>query len=116
MNGIVVSNHGGQRTDGGPSSLVVLPKIADAVGSKIDVLFDIAVRCGADISTAVALGAKCVLVERPYVYGLVLGGEEGVGHVLRALCGELTMNLHLRGVTRLQDLNKGRLLKDDEPL
>lgn len=116
MSGIVVSNHGGRQTDGGPASLAMLPRIVDAVGSKIDVLFDSGIRCGADVATAIALGAKCVLLGRPYVYGLVLGGEEGVAHVLRALCGELTMNLHLSGIRNLEDLDRERLLKDDEPL
>ena len=116
MSGIVVSNHGGRQTDGGPSSLSMLPKIVDAVGQKIDVLFDSGIRCGADVATAIALGAKCVLLGRPYVYGLALGGEEGVAHVLRAICGELTMNLHLSGITELGQLTRDKLLKDDEPL
>lgn len=98
IEGIVVSNHGGRQQDGGPASLDCLVKIVNEVGSKIDIIFDSGIRCGGDIAKALALGAKMVLVGRPYVYGLVLGGEEGVGHVLRSLLGDLTMNLHLAGI------------------
>lgn len=84
VQGIVVSNHGGRQQDGGVASLKMLPKIVDAVGDKLDILFDSGIRCGADIVKALALGAKMVLVGRPYVYGLALGGEGGVSHVLEA--------------------------------
>ncbi len=67
VQGIVVSNHGGRQTDGGNSSLGVLPRITAAVGDKLDVLFDSGVRCGADIAKALALGAKMCLIGRPYV-------------------------------------------------
>ncbi|KAJ7713191.1 FMN-dependent dehydrogenase [Mycena olivaceomarginata] len=88
VQGIVVSNHGGRQHDGGASTLGTLPRIVEAVGSEMDVLFD---------SGALALGAKCVLIGRPYAYGLALGGEDGVRHVLRAICGDLIMNMHPRG-------------------
>lgn len=107
IDGIVVSNHGGRQQDGGPASLDCLVKIVKAVGNQIDILFDSGVRCGADIAKAMAIGAKMVLIGRPYIYGLVLGGEEGVGHVLRSLLGDLTMNLHLAGIPSVsqRDLN-----------
>ncbi|CEP61065.1 uncharacterized protein LALA0_S02e05952g [Lachancea lanzarotensis] len=98
MDGIVVSNHGGRQQDGGPASLDCLVKIVDAVGTKIDILFDSGVRCGSDIAKALALGAKGVLIGRPYIYGLVLGGQVGVSHVLRSLLGDLLMTLHLGGI------------------
>ena len=85
VQGIIVSNHGGRQQDGGISSLGMLPRIVDAVGDMLEILFDSGVRCGADIAKALALGAKCVLIGRPYVYGLALGGEEGVNHVLKAI-------------------------------
>ncbi|SCU86825.1 LANO_0C09318g1_1 [Lachancea nothofagi CBS 11611] len=103
MDGIVVSNHGGRQQDGGPASIDCLERISKAVGSKIDLLFDSGVRCGSDIAKALALGAKMVLIGRPYVYGLVLGGQDGVSHVLRSLLGELTMDLHLGGIPSISE-------------
>lgn len=114
VDGIVVSNHGGRQQDGGASSLGVLPRIAEAVGNDLDIIFDSGIRCGADIIKAVALGAKCVLVGRPYAYGLALGGEEGVRHVLRALCGDLMMNMHLAGLRNLGEVKREILVKEDD--
>lgn len=114
VQGIVVSNHGGRQQDGGVSSLGMLPRIVDAVGDKLDVLFDSGVRCGADIMKAIALGAKCVLIGRPYAYGLALGGEDGVRHVLRAMTGDLVMNMHLAGFRTLAELNRDALVKEEE--
>lgn len=106
VQGIVVSNHGGRQQDGGIASLDVLPEIADAVGDDIEIIFDSGVRCGADVAKALALGAKMVLVGRPYVYGLAIGGEEGVSHVLRCTLGDLNLTLHLSGIT---DVSKEKL-------
>ncbi|KAH3208435.1 hypothetical protein KXV77_000301, partial [Aspergillus fumigatus] len=72
MQGIVVSNHGGRQQDGGVGSLDMLPDIVDAVGKDLEVIFDSGVRCGADVAKALALGAKMVLIGRPYVYGLAI--------------------------------------------
>jgi lactate 2-monooxygenase len=99
IHGIVVSNHGGRQVDGGIASLTVLPRIVEAVGDKLEILFDPGIRCGADIAKALALGAKLCLVGRPYVYGLALGGENGVSHVLKSLAGDLELTLHLAGIT-----------------
>ncbi|KAJ5595195.1 FMN dependent dehydrogenase [Penicillium hispanicum] len=98
MQGIVVSNHGGRQHDGGIGSLDVLPEIAEAVQDKLEIIFDSGVRSGADIAKALALGAKMVLIGRPYVYGLAIGGEAGVSHVLRSLLGDLELTLHLAGI------------------
>ncbi|KIW15802.1 hypothetical protein PV08_05852 [Exophiala spinifera] len=107
MHGIVVSNHGGRQCDGGVASLDSLPEIVAAVGDKLEVLFDSGIRCGADIAKALALGAKMVLIGRPFVWGLAMAGEDGVRHVLRALLGDLTMTLHLTGIpsVKQKDLN-----------
>ncbi|PYH40824.1 lactate 2-monooxygenase [Aspergillus saccharolyticus JOP 1030-1] len=111
MDGIVVSNHGGRQQDGGVASLDVLPEIVDAVGEQIEVLFDSGVRCGADIVKALALGAKMVLIGRPYVYGLAMGGQAGVSHVLKCLLGDLDLTLHLSGVpsVKREHLNRSIL-------
>lgn len=114
VQGVVVSNHGGRQQDGGVSSLGMLPRIVEAVGDKLDVFFDSGIRCGADIIKALALGAKCVLVGRPYAYGLAIGGEEGVKHVLRAMCGDLMMNMHLAGLRGLDEVSKDILVKEDD--
>ena len=115
VRGIVVSNHGGRQVDGGVGSLSMLPRIADAVGDRVEIIFDSGIRCGADVAKAVALGAKMVLVGRPYVYGLVLGGEEGVSHVLRALSGDLDLTLHLAGINSASEehLNRTVLVRED---
>jgi lactate 2-monooxygenase len=115
IQGIVVSNHGGRQVDGGIASLSVLPRIVDAVGDKLDILFDSGIRCGADIAKALALGAKLCLVGRPYVYGLALGGEKGVSHVLKSLAGDLELTLHLAGIKSVseQHLNRNILERDD---
>ncbi|MGH6717073.1 MAG: alpha-hydroxy acid oxidase, partial [Bradyrhizobium sp.] len=75
---IVVSNHGGRQLDGAPSSIAVLPEIADAVGSRIEVLFDGGIRSGQDVMRALALGAKACMIGRAYAYGLGAGGQAGV--------------------------------------
>jgi isopentenyl diphosphate isomerase/L-lactate dehydrogenase-like FMN-dependent dehydrogenase len=105
MDGIVVSNHGGRQVDGAVASLDVLPEIAAAVGDRMTVLFDSGIRTGADIVKALALGAQAVLVGRPYVYGLGLGGYDGVRHVLRSLLADLDLTLGLSGHRSPAELN-----------
>ncbi|KAI0136772.1 L-lactate dehydrogenase [Xylariales sp. AK1849] len=114
VQGIVVSNHGGRQSDGGNSSLGVLPRIVDAVGDKLEVFFDSGIRCGADIAKALALGAKMCLIGRPYIYGLVLGGEEGTSHVLKSMLGDLELTLHLAGIpsSSPKHLNRSVLVKE----
>ncbi|HWM06707.1 MAG TPA: lactate 2-monooxygenase [Actinophytocola sp.] len=97
MDGIVVSNHGGRQVDGAVGALDMLPEIAAAVGDRITVLFDSGVRTGADIVKALSLGAQAVLIGRPYVYGLALGGEDGVRHAVRGLLADFDLTLGLSG-------------------
>ncbi|MFZ0048413.1 MAG: lactate 2-monooxygenase [Streptosporangiaceae bacterium] len=104
MDGIVVSNHGGRQVDGAVGALDALPAVADAVGSRLTVLFDSGVRGGADMLKALALGAQAVLIGRPYAYGLALGGESGVRHVLRALRQEFELTMRLSGLASLSEL------------
>jgi lactate 2-monooxygenase len=104
VEGIVVSNHGGRQVAGSIAALDALPAIAQAVGSKMAVLFDSGIRGGADMLKALALGAQAVLLGRPYVYGLALGGEAGVRHVLRALRTDFELTMRLAGVPTLAEL------------
>jgi isopentenyl diphosphate isomerase/L-lactate dehydrogenase-like FMN-dependent dehydrogenase len=109
VQGVVVSNHGGRQVDGAVASLDVLPEIADAVGEQVDVLFDSGVRTGADVVKALALGAKAVLVGRPYAYGLAHGGQVGVRHVLRSLLADFDLTLGLSGHRSPAELSRDAL-------
>ncbi len=104
MDGIVVSNHGGRQVDRAIGALDALPGIVGAVGGRAAVLFDSGVRTGADAAVALALGADAVLLGRPYAYGLALGGEDGVRHVLRSVLAELDLTLALAGFGDLASL------------
>ena len=99
MDGVVVSNHGGRQVNGAIGALDALPEIARAVGDQMTVLFDSGVRSGDDVFKALALGAKAVLLGRPYAYGLGLDGQAGVEHVLRCLLAEFDLTLALSGYT-----------------
>lgn len=109
MHGIVVSNHGGRQCDGAVASLDMLPEIVEAVGDKMTVLFDSGVRTGADIVKALSLGAKAVLIGRPTMYGLGLGGKDGAQHVLASILADLDQTLGLAGVKAVSELNKTML-------
>jgi L-lactate dehydrogenase (cytochrome) len=106
VDGLVVSNHGGRQLDGTRASVEALPDIVDAVGSRVEVLLDGGVRRGADVVRAVALGARAVMVGRPYLYGLASGGSAGVRRVLEILQGEVDHALALAGVSRVGDLDR----------
>jgi lactate 2-monooxygenase len=109
MDGIIVSNHGGRQVDGAVAALDMLPEIAAAVGDRLTVLFDSGVRTGADVIKALALGAKAVLLGRPFVYGLALGGEAGVRHVVRGILADLELTLGLSGNRTPADLSPDTL-------
>ncbi|HEX4723282.1 MAG TPA: alpha-hydroxy-acid oxidizing protein [Pseudonocardiaceae bacterium] len=109
MDGIIVSNHGGRQVDGSIGALDALPGIAAAVGDQLTVLFDSGVRGGADVVKALALGARAVLLGRPYAYGLGLGGEDGVRHVLRSVLAETDLTLGLSGHQSVHDLEPDAL-------
>jgi len=111
LDGIIVSNHGGRQLDGEIGALDALPAVAEAVGGRLSVLFDSGIRSGADVLKALALGAQAVLVGRPYVYGLALGGEAGVRHVLRALRQDFELTMRLAGLAGLSDLSPDCLLR-----
>jgi L-lactate dehydrogenase (cytochrome)/lactate 2-monooxygenase len=96
--GIVVSNHGGRQVDGAIGSLDALPGVVEEVDGRVPVLFDSGIRGGSDVVKALALGARAVLVGRPWVYGLALAGEQGVRAVMEHLLAELDLTLGLVGV------------------
>jgi 4-hydroxymandelate oxidase len=104
--GVVVSNHGGRQLDGAPATADVLGPVADAVGGRVEVLVDGGVRRGADVLRALALGARGVLVGRPLLWGLALGGEEGVLGTLETMREELDRAMALAGCARVADVTR----------
>ena len=91
--GVIVSNHGGRQLDGVAAALDALPEVVEAVRDDVEVLLDGGVRRGADVLKALALGARAVLVGRPPVWGLAVGGEQGVREVLELLRAEIALGL-----------------------
>jgi L-lactate dehydrogenase (cytochrome) len=108
---LVVSNHGGRQLDGTASSISVLPKVADAVGSEIEVMFDGGVRSGQDVLRALALGAKGCLVGRAYIFGLAAGGEAGVAKAIDIIRKELDVSMALTGVSHVRDIGRHILMQ-----
>ncbi len=104
VDGVVVSNHGGRQVDGAISSLDALPGVAQAVAGRIPIVFDSGVRGGADAFKALALGATAVLIGRPYVYGLALGGEAGVREVIRNFVADFDLTLGLAGCSSISEV------------
>jgi L-lactate dehydrogenase (cytochrome) len=102
---IVVSNHGGRQLDGAPSSIEVLPEIADSVGSQMEIMFDGGIRTGMDVMRALALGAKSCMIGRAYAYGLGAAGQEGVAKALDILGKELTVTMGLCGVNKISEID-----------
>jgi lactate 2-monooxygenase len=111
VDGIIVSNHGGRQTDGSIATLDALPKIVEVVQNRIPVLLDSGIRGGADVVKALALGAKAVCVGRPYVYGLALGGEQGVYEVMRNIMAEFELTMALSGCATISEINREMLVR-----
>jgi L-lactate dehydrogenase (cytochrome) len=109
---IVVSNHGGRQLDDTPPTAEVLPRVVDAVGDRTEVLVDGGIRRGADILKAVALGARAVLVARPYWWGLAAGGARGVTDVINVFRTELDMAMALSGRPTIDSVDRGLLFPD----
>jgi 4-hydroxymandelate oxidase len=107
--GIVVSNHGGRQLDTAPATIDVLARVVDAVDGRVPVLLDGGVRRGTDVLKALALGARAVLVGRPILWGLALGGEEGVRRVLALLRAEIDEAMALCGCPRVTDVTRDLL-------
>jgi lactate 2-monooxygenase len=112
FDGIVVSNERGRRGAKPVGTIHVLPRIADAVGGKVPVLFGSGVRTGTDVYRALALGAEAVVIGRPYVHGLALAGEAGVRHMLRTLLAEFDITLAIAGDgPSIRDLDRNALVR-----
>ena len=107
--GIIVSNHGGRQLDGAIGAIDTLEEITDAVGDRTTILFDSGIRRGADVFKAMALGAKAVLLGRPYAYGLALAGEQGVKEVVANLLADIDLTLGLAGCNSWEEVTKGML-------
>ena len=101
---VVVSNHGGRQLDTALATVRALPEVVDAVGGRVEVLVDGGVRRGTDVVKALALGARAVLLGRPVLWGLAIGGEAGVAAALATLREELDLAMALCGCPRLSDL------------
>jgi len=104
IDGLIVSNHGGRQLDGAPATIDVLPYIVAAVGGSIPVLIDGGIRRGSDVVKALALGAKACLIGRPQLWGLTIGGEAGVVHMLDIYRREIDRVMGLCGVSRIADI------------
>ena len=106
VDGMIVSNHGGRQVDGALGALAALPPVVEAVDEAVPVLFDSGIRRGADVFKALALGARAVLLGRPYVYGLALDGEQGVRDVLLNLLADFDLTLALTGCTSTPEITR----------
>jgi L-lactate dehydrogenase (cytochrome) len=105
VDGIVLSNHGGRQLDRAPVPFHLLPAVARDLGKHAEILLDTGIMSGADIVAAIALGARCTLLGRAYLYGLMAGGEAGVKRAIDILSGEITRTMRLLGVTCLEELS-----------
>lgn len=111
---IWVSNHGGRQLDSGPASFDVLPSIAKVVNKRVPIVFDSGVRRGSHVFKALASGADVVAVGRPILYGLNLGGAEGVNSVIQQLNKELSINMMLGGAKNIEGVKATQLYTDKD--
>jgi len=109
VDGIVVSNHGGRQLDAVPSTSRALPTVVDAVGDRVEVLVDGGIRTGLDVVKMVSLGARAVLIGRPWAWAVAARGERGVGHVLEVMRADIDVALALTGHTAFGDLDSSAL-------
>ena len=112
VDGIVVSNHGGRQLDAVPSTARALPAVAEAVGGEVEVLADGGVRTGLDVVKMVALGARAVLVGRPWAWSVAARGQAGVGHMLEVLKADIDTALALTGNSSMADVDRSAIYSD----
>lgn len=106
VDGLIVSNHGGRQLDTCRATIDVLPEVAEAAGSKTEILIDGGIRKGTDVIKALALGAKAVLIGRPVIWGLACSGEKGVRDVLNILKYEIILAMALCGINSVNEIDK----------
>jgi 4-hydroxymandelate oxidase len=109
LDGVVVSNHGGRQLDGAVPAIVALPEVVVAIDGRITVLVDGSIRNGRDVFVALALGAQAVLVGRPVLWSLAVGGSQGVADMLNLLTREFVNTMALAGRPHLADINRSAL-------
>ena len=115
VDAIVVSNHGGRQLDGAPASIEALPRIADAVGHDIEVLFDGGILSGQDVLKALACGARAGLIGKAFLYGLGAMGEEGVARTIEIIRRELSVSMALTGQTDVRKVGREVLWREIVP-
>ncbi|HZW34946.1 MAG TPA: alpha-hydroxy acid oxidase [Isosphaeraceae bacterium] len=113
LDGVIVSNHGGRSLDGMPASITMLPGVVEAVGGRAEVYLDGGVRRGTDVLKALALGARAVLIGRPYAWALAVSGEEGVRAVLDLLREELCNAMTATGCARTSEISSTLVARTD---
>lgn len=104
VKGLIVSNHGGRTLDTAVATATALPRVVEAAGPEVAVLVDGGIRRGTDVLKAIALGARAVLIGRPYVHALATAGALGVAHCIRLLRDELEIAMALSGCATLADI------------
>nr|WP_171515348.1 alpha-hydroxy acid oxidase [Cupriavidus necator] len=104
VDGIVVSNHGGRQLDGVIAAMRALPEVVEAV-PQLPVMLDSGVRRGTDVIKALALGARCVFIGRPFAYAAAVGSRQGVAHGINLMQAEISRDLAMLGITRATDVD-----------
>lgn len=113
-NGLIVSNHGGRQLESGTSTIRKLPEIAAAVGQSVEIYLDGGVRSGVDVIKAVALGARGVLIGRPWIWAVAAKGESGLADLLAVFRQEIAVTMALMGVNRIDELTPDVLEMDSQ--
>jgi L-lactate dehydrogenase (cytochrome) len=111
VDALVVSNHGGRQLDSAPSTISMLPRIADAVGGRCEVLFDGGVQSGQDVLKALALGARACLIGKSFLYALAAMGREGVALALEIIRKELEVSMALAGKVDVRTVDESVIVR-----
>ncbi|MGE4336380.1 MAG: alpha-hydroxy acid oxidase, partial [Pigmentiphaga sp.] len=112
---VQVSNHGGRGLDGVPAAITLLPGVVEAVNGRVPVIMDSGIRRGTDVFKAIALGADAVALGRPVLYGLALGGSQGVKSVYDRIGAELQRAMLIAGVANVGEITSEFLYESGEP-